>query len=370
MRTTPLSIYSIAAGFLTALLLPPLYGQETKNQITLKPAAPIQYAGTFHPIDGLIKTGADRSSSLGQELIINNYVMSNYFIGWTAWGEDQEVHDLNKFPDRGVTSGVEVVQGLRYAYCSEDTNPNGLTQTIYLYDDSVYCAGPTNWPVADCSYVVNGLPGSPNGHIFCWEISLDLRGVECNLTAGSGHSNGWGQTWNSDVTGARVASGGYGNVDAIEWFDRTAPNANAFQGCYWFTMWAGLALQMWSGPPDTSRYWAESLGATSGAMDNAELRIDAKLEGGSQRTFEVCSFNGDPIDQMVLMYSSNFWGAPYSYWGGTVLVNPSHHFRSQPLPARATLQIPKTNGRWFTQAACFYQGNFVGFTNGLQHDDV
>jgi len=145
-------------------------------------------------------------------------------------GPDQEWIDNNILTDTNGTS-TEAINCMELMYCSSDVSPNGISQTINVYDDSVYCQGPTNWPVADCSYTVNGLPGGNNGALSCWIITLDLTGVECNLTDGHGGHSGWGHIWDNAQTGSSLASGGLGQTPTYTWFDHTQPPINAFQGC-------------------------------------------------------------------------------------------------------------------------------------------
>ncbi len=167
----------------TLLLAGPALTQQAGP--ALHKAVTPQYAGTFSPLTGFIP-------------------------------EDKFKRDTTGTPE-------EIVFLLEWAYCSTDTNPNGLSETITIYDESVYCAGPTNWPVFDCGYSVTGLPGGNNGALACWIVSLDLTGVECNVSDGHGGHAGWGQIWESTQTGPWLASGGNGQTPTYTWFDIPNP---------------------------------------------------------------------------------------------------------------------------------------------------
>lgn len=347
------------------LLQAQLPGQAKKTGPTIHKAVAPQYAGTFHPSTGLVTPGSERNRAIGNYLIVNNNRLSNYY---SVPGKNQEWVDNNVIAYRSTT-GDEQANGISYVYCSAETNPNGIFETIHIYDDSVYCAGPTNWPVSDCSYTVEGLPGGNNGNLACWLVVLDLYGVECNLTSGHGGSMGWGQVWDNDTSGPWIANGGLGQTDSFTWFDRDAPNANAFQGCYWFggLPWVGFSFQLWSGPEDSYRYFAEDLGGTSTALDGWQLQVDRAVKKGEFCTFTASHPQGLPIDSMILLYSTSRGGAPYPHLGGNVLVDPTNFNKTPPLPPTASLQVPGHTPNAYTQAACFFQGSFVGFTHGLNH---
>ena len=214
---------------------------QQKQQLTIEKAITPQFAGTYHPATGFVSANQNR---VGTDLVINNTTLSGYFA--YAAGPDQEWIDNNILMDTNG-NGTESVNCMEYTYCSSWSNPNGIYETITVYDDSVYCAGPTNWPTFDCGYGLATLPGGVNGALACWVVALDLTGVECNLTDGHGGSAGWGQIWDNNLTGPWLASGGLGQTNSFTWFDWSVPNANAFQGCYWFggTPWAGFAMKMY-----------------------------------------------------------------------------------------------------------------------------
>jgi len=206
---------------------------------TLQKAVTPQYAGTFSPLTGFVPES--KHHRIGTAEVYNNTALSSYFM--TALGPDQEFID-NFIVSSVNGTGAEVVDGMEYVYCSSDTNSNGVYETITVYDDSVYCAGPTNWPVFDCGYGIAGLPGGVNGALACWVVTLDLAGVECNLTEGHGGHAGWGQIWDNSATGPWLAGGGLGQTPTYTWFDHSQPNANAFQGCQFITGTSATGFSM------------------------------------------------------------------------------------------------------------------------------
>ncbi|NQU48856.1 MAG: hypothetical protein HQ519_09435 [Planctomycetes bacterium] len=216
---------------------------QQKQKVKVQAAVTPNHAGIFAPAGGLNIAGT--GGRVGTVHIVNNSTLTNYF---SIPGAQQEWIDNNILMDTDGT-GAESVSTLKYTYCSSDVNPNGISEVLTIYDDSIYCAGPSNWPVADCAYSVSGLPGAVNGALACWIVTLDLAGVECNLTDGHGGSAGWGQVWDNSSTGPWLANGGLGQTNSFTWFDWNVPNANAFQGCYWFggVPHAGFDMQMLAG---------------------------------------------------------------------------------------------------------------------------
>ena len=139
-----------------------LFAQTTKSDASamLHKAVTPQYAGTFSPISGFTTQGTSGRSA-GTRLVVNNGILQNYY---SYGGIGQEWVDNNKLYDLS-TDHTEQVNGIHFIYCSSDTNPNGVSVTMNFYDESVYCAGPTNWPTADCSYEIADLPGAQNGNL-------------------------------------------------------------------------------------------------------------------------------------------------------------------------------------------------------------
>jgi hypothetical protein len=232
---------------------------QHKQQASVQRAVTPKHAGTFSPLSGFSST--TNHNRIGMELVLNNSILANYY---SNVGTNQEWIDNNILLDTEGTN-TEQVNGMEYIYCSLGANPNGLQETVTVYDDSVYCAGPSNWPTADCAYTISGLPGATNGALACWIITLDLAGVECNLTDGHGGSAGWGQIWDNADTGPWIAGGGLGQTDSFTWYDWTAPNANAFQGCFDFggVPRAGFHMQMFS---DYDGFYLGAIGSPGGAM--------------------------------------------------------------------------------------------------------
>jgi hypothetical protein len=235
---------------------------QQKQQVSVKKAVTPQYAGTFSPLTGYV--GSNNNNRIGTSLTVNNSILSNYY---STPGMNQEWIDNNILEDTDGT-GAEAVDGLVYTYCSADANPNGMYEIITMYDDSVYCGGPTAWPFFDCGYGISGLPGGTNGALSCWIVTIDLAGIECNLTDGHGGSAGWGQVWDNAVTGPWLSGGGNGQTNSFTWFDWDVPNANAFQGCYWFggVPHAGFDMQMYTSGGSGGGVTLSTTGSPGGAM--------------------------------------------------------------------------------------------------------
>ena len=342
-----------------------LFAQTTKSDASamLHKAVTPQYAGTFSPISGFTTQGTSGRSA-GTRLVVNNGILQNYY---SYGGIGQEWVDNNKLYDLS-TDHTEQVNGIHFIYCSSDTNPNGVSVTMNFYDESVYCAGPTNWPTADCSYEIADLPGAQNGNLACWSVDVDLGGVECNLTSDptGARSLGWGQVWHNDETGPWLADGGYGQTCSFTWFDT---NTNTFLGCYWFSCMPheGFYLQLFGGPIDTNRYWADDLGGASTAFDNGLLDVDFEVKSGNTCTFTLTDTMATGFTHMKLFSSPNPAISPISAFGGNVLIDP---LTATPQPVGGTSQtytIPNLGGDYYTQAACFSNGNLVGFSNALRH---
>lgn len=342
--------------------------QPKKSSAPLHAAGTAQYAGTFHPADGFSASG--RSGRIGQRLILNNSALSPYY---TIPGRDQEWVDDYYLQDL-ATDHSEQINGMEFIYCSSNSNPNGVQITMNFYDESIYCAGPVNWPIADCSYVIPGLPGGNNGALACWALTLDFWGVECNLTTDTFGTKlmGWGQVWDNDDSGPWIAQGDPGNTNYFTWWDTTVPNANAFQGCYWFGAPpdANFYIRLYGGPVDSNRYWAEDLGGTSNAFDNGLLNVDAQVKSGNTVTFSLTDPHSVGFDAMQLVYSSKPATRPIYYFGGHVLLHPAH-LTIQPVAGLSqTYTIPPAVGDYYSQAACFSNGRLVGYSNALRHQNL
>ena len=236
------AIYSLP---IFCLILATTASAQQSATPTLQKAVTPKYAGTFSPLTGFAPES--KQHRVGTAIVYNNTLMANYYM--TVPGAGHELIDNFIVTDTDGT-GAEAVNGMEYTYCSSVSNPNGIFETITVYDESVYCAGPTNWPVFDCGYGIAGLPGGNNGWLACWIVTLDLTGVECNLTDGHGGHAGWGQTWDNSNTGPWLAGGGLGQTPTYTWFDHSQPNANAFQGCQFITGTSatGFAMEMFAEP--------------------------------------------------------------------------------------------------------------------------
>ncbi len=340
--------------------------EQAKLAMEWERAVTPKHAGTFSPKFGWQDSG-ERSARIGERLIVNNGQLSNYY---SIPGANQEWVDNNTLYDLS-TDHTEQVNGLQFLYCSSSTNPNGVAMDLYIYDHSVYCAGPVNWPVADCSYALAGLPGGNNGALACWAITVDLYGVECNLTSDplEQRQMGWGQVWESSDSGPWIAGGGYGNTCTFTWWDRGASNANAFQGCYWFGCipHTGFYLQLYGGPVDTNRYWAEDLGGTSTTLDNGLLDVDLEVKTGNTVTFQLSDPEGVGFDGMKLVYSTQPAASPILFGGANVLIDPNFMADRPVGPTSQSFTIPPLTGDYYTQAVCFRGGTAVGLSNALRH---
>ena len=139
-----------------------------------------QFAGIYRPDTGFVSaTPAGRS---GPDVIWNNNALSNYY---SVPGALQEWVDEGALADRGVDNN-EQCNGFDFTYCSgtADATGNSGSGTYNFYDETTYCGGPVNYPTADCSYGIAGLPlGDANGNTQCWIVGVDLTGgYECNLS--------------------------------------------------------------------------------------------------------------------------------------------------------------------------------------------
>jgi len=330
-----------------------------------QPVAP-EYAGTFHPVTGFQPSGGlDRR---GTRLILESR-LTNYFGlpgAGQEWIDDVFLEDLS-------ADHSEQINGMDFTYCSYETNPNGVAVTMNFYDESIYCQGPVNWPVSDCSYVLAGLPGGNNGSLACWTITLDLWGVECDLTTSGGKRTGWGQVWDNSNSGPWTGTAPPASTDYWTWFDTSAPNLNAaFMGCWWN---GGLPeksfyFNLYGGPVDTNRFWAEGLGGTSTVFDNGLLDVVNQVKAGNTVTFELTDPNSIGFDGMQLYHSPNMATSAISYQGGNVLIDPA---TATALPIGGTSQtytVPAVMRDYYTQAACFRGGQLVGFSNALRHQSL
>ncbi len=343
---------------------------QQKQQVATKKATTPQLAGTFHPTLGLIKPPANQPRS-GPDSLYNNSNLSNYY---SVPSQGQEWIDNFKLLDRNHDH-ADQVNGLQYTYCSADTNPNGVTQTINIYDDSVYCAGPTNWPNADCSYAINGLPGGNNGALACWIVSVDLWGVACDLTTdpNGNRLHGWGQIWDNSTTGPWIANGGLGQSDSFTWFDPAAANGNSFMGCYWFggIPWAGFDMMMFGNPAETISY---ASAAGMGAADTLQLNLDVEAQIGSTITFTVTDMNTNGVVASTMWASALRVDVDLSPLFGLdahlLCDYNSRAWENTSASGTHTTSVPPVAGggmTWYTQAAVGAAGVPAQMSNGLAH---
>ncbi len=256
------------------------------------------FAGTYHPALGFQPHQTQR---LGPELIWNNNRLLNYYSPGS--GTDQEWIDEGVLPDRNSTylgSVREQINGFNFTYCSTEPDPGTgvVTTTITFYDETIRCAGPPNWPAADCGYVLVGLPGGdPNGAVECWVVSVDLEGggFECDLTTDASNNKlfGWGGAYDNDQTGPWVAIGGHGADDSWTWFDHTNLNG-AFVGCFWFGWPPGkFAMQLYGNPRNAFATYSLSEGA--GADDQLVLSTDVEAVPSGQVVLSTTDLSGLPV---------------------------------------------------------------------------
>ncbi len=360
---------ALVTFFLFSSLFAAAYSQEQapSKSATIQLAPAPNYAGTFHPAQGFIPDGG-RSARVGPRVILNNSGAVKYYTySYTdqEWIDDYFLEDL-------ATDHTEQITDMSFTYCSSESNPNGVAVTMNFYDESIYCAGPVNWPTADCAYTLSGLPGGNNGAAACWILTLDFTGVECNLTTDTFGNQlmGWGQHWHSDNSGPVVANSSPGRTNYFTWWDHSAPNGNQFNGCYWFGGHpeANFGITLYGGPVDTNRYWAEDLGGSSTAFDNAVLDVDAEVKSGNLVTFNLAPrVGGASFDAMLLVHSKNAASAPISYMGGNALIDPSTMIQRPPGPTSQSYVVPPVSGDYYTQAAGISGGQIVGLSNGLRH---
>lgn len=245
-----------------------------------------QYAGVYHPTRGL-DPGAPRSR-FGPEVIWNAHRLGNYY---TIPGSNQEWIDEGILPQRH-TELTEQINGMRFTYCSQDPNPNGLDGVVRFYEETVICGGPPSWPSENCQYEVIGLPGaSQAGIVECWTVDLDLSGVECNLglDVASQQHFGWSVTWESDLTGPWLMAAPMppGGDCSWVWYDRNESNPNqAFLGCYWFGCipLEQFTCALFGQPPEV---FAESSQDGPGADDSLSLHALTGFVAGQSPVVEV-----------------------------------------------------------------------------------
>ena len=339
-------------------------GAQQKAQMTVKKAANPQFAGIYTPSQGFVSSSANTRS--GPDMLHNNMMLSNYY---SSAGAYQEWVDEFGLPDRGVNA-TEQLNGFDFIWCSAEVDAatgNTGTAVMNFYDESIYCSGPVNWPTADCSYAISGLPMTDaNGNFACWVVGIDLSGgAECNLqTEGAAMKwGGWSTVWDHDNTGPWLAGGGYGNGDAFVWFD-TLAGANV--GCYWFggVPFAGFGVTMYGNVDDSSAYYSSA----PGAGDTVQYSLGGALVSGGMGTFQVENPQAG-LDYRLIAAAHPF---ELSYNGGTLLVDYFRRFSGTPINMPGgvlTIPIPGLSGTIYSQVAetSGSATNVTAFSNGMMH---
>ena len=324
-----------------------------------------QFAGIYRPDTGFVS--ANPAGRSGPDVIWNNNALSNYY---SVPGALQEWVDEGALADRGIDNN-EQCNGFDFTYCSyePDATSNSGSGTYNFYDETTYCGGPTNYPTADCSYGIAGLPlGDANGNTQCWIVGVDLTGgYECNLSTDDANGKLFANsmTWDQGSTGPWLASGGYGNLDAFVWYDTTT-GANV--GCYWFggIPFAGFACGMAGTADDTQAYYSSA----PGAADFVQMSSTAVAAGGSA-TWTVDN-PGAGMNYSILAAMSS---AEISVLGGTCLVGYPNLIGGTPRVMAGgsfSTTVPALAGDVYTQAvehtgSSASGATVTGFSNGLVH---
>jgi len=339
-------------------------GAQQKAQMTVKKAATPQFAGVYTPSQGFVSSNPNSRS--GPDVLHNNMTLSNYY---SVPGAYQEWVDEFAMADRGVND-TEQLNGFDFIYCSSEVDSatgNTGTCTLNFYDENIYCGGPVNWPTADCSYAIAGIPMTDaNGNFACWIVGVDLQGgAECNLTTEGAAMKlgGWGAVWDHGNTGPWLASGGYGNGDAFTWFDTLT---GTLTGCYWFggVPFAGFGIQMYGTVDDTQAYYSSA----PDVNDTLTYSCPTAVVGGSTATFEVADPASGADYRMIAAPNSLEMG----FNDGTLLVDYFNRFNGSPflMPGGSlTVNVPSLSGSVYTQAAETMGSatNVTAFSNGLVH---
>jgi len=359
---------NLLTGAAVIALISGATAQQKQQMNVQKASVNPTFAGVYHPSTGLV-SGNGNTAKAGPDTIYNNNLLSGYY---SVPGVNQEWIDNGKLADRNHDH-LDQINGFDFTYCSAAAN--GVDDVVNFYDESVYCGGPTNWPVADCAYGFAGLPGGNNGNLACWIVTVDLCGVECNLTTdpAQNRSFGWSHTWNDGTTGPWIANGGAGQTDSFTWYDTAAANANsAYQGCFWFggIPWAGFAMAAMGNPVETTSY---SSAAGNGVDDSLCLSMDASAQIGATINLTVSDAAGNPM-------ASTWWASASSAdmdLSGAFGIDAhlladysSRVTESSSATGVHTLTVPGAAGggmTWYSQAAMGAAGVPSAMSNGLAH---
>ncbi|KAA3608620.1 MAG: hypothetical protein DWQ01_10975 [Planctomycetota bacterium] len=182
---------------------------------------------------------------LGPDILYNN--MSSMCAPIGPFGPGIEWIDGGGLLDRSECR-LEQINAIEICYWSSFPDPNqDLGEiTITLYDDYVPCTGPCNWPTANFTVQVFGVPlGTANGGFQSFTIVLDLQGFEVpNCLGETFYSEGEpscnpslplrkfgiGISFNKDDSGpCAFPAGGHGSDGTSTSFD---PATGTFMGCF------------------------------------------------------------------------------------------------------------------------------------------
>lgn len=361
MRITLLSLLTLSLAVSASAQQTALSPSQTLR-VTTSP----QFAGTYHPSRGLeLRTAG--ASNFRLEAIYNNNSLSNYF---SIPGQDVEWIDEGELLQRHSTAG-EQMASFDFAYCSSDSNPNGVQSVFTFYDDVQACAGPNlSWPAGQCSYGVSGLPGGSNGNLACWIVQVDLLGVECNLQTGGGSTRlfGVGQVWDSQTTGPWIARGGLGNENSYVAYDTTAPNANtAYLGCFDFggVPFAGLAMGMYGYPKDVKPFYSQF---GKGAEDSIILAPTSEVKAGSTIDFNATNLLSFLDKSSTLWVSRQRVDIKVPNLHAYLLADyRSRIYNDSTTTGDYSLPVPpSTQGIYYLQAVQFVAGVPTYMSNGLK----
>ncbi len=202
-------------------------------QVAAPDAIPVPGAmrhGTYSVAEGRFEPILAANVGIGPDVLFDTISgCPAYYFGVVGLpGDSIEMIDEASFPDRGCRTpqGTEEINGYTWEYCNLD-NAGYFDATLRFYHDTVACQGPSGWPVAECSYLLTGLPDGG-----CWNVTVDLScGFECVLpqTSGAGPQGTIGfsvqyqtpSTLVGPVLGTNLQASciGLGTVDSFELFD-------------------------------------------------------------------------------------------------------------------------------------------------------
>jgi hypothetical protein len=354
---------NLLTGAAVIVLISGATAQQKQQMKVQKASVNPTFVGIYHPSSGFVSSNRNTVRS-GPDVLYNDNVLTNYY---SVQGADQEWIDFGELADRNHDS-IEQINGFNFTYCS--AAPNGVDDVVRFYDESIYCSGPPTWPTTDCAYGLAGLPGGNNGNLACWIVTVDLCGIECNLTTDAAQNRlfGWSHTWADNYTGPWISKGGSRQHTAFTWYDTLAANANsAYQGCFWFFLnWTGFAMAAEGNPIETISY-SSAMG--SGAGDTLCLSMDLSAQVGATVTLTVSS-GGVPT-------ASTWWAGAnrVDNYIPTIDAHELAHYATRSTDNTSatgahTLTVPPAAGggmTWYSQAAWIRGGGPGLMSNGLAH---